>query len=73
MDSGLCVTKGLVDLRKKGVFVSVLIKKRRYWPVNIKGDAIDSHFASKEVDNVYSVKQVEDGVDYCVFFMKEPD
>ena len=32
MDSGFCVTNGLVDLWKKGVFGAALIKKRRYWP-----------------------------------------
>ena len=49
MDSGLCVTKGLVELRKKGVFGAAIIKKRIYWPVNIKGDVIDAHFSLKEV------------------------
>ena len=47
MDSGLCVTKGLVNIRKKGVFGTALIKKRRYWLENIKGDAIDAYFSSK--------------------------
>ena len=32
MDSGFFVTKGLVELRKKGVFGAALIKKRRYCP-----------------------------------------
>ena len=41
MDSGFCVTKGLVDLMKKGVFGAALIKKLRYWLVNIKGGVID--------------------------------
>ena len=58
MDSGFCVTVGLEGLRKKGVFGAALIKKRRYWPENIKDGAIDAHFASKEVGNVDSVKQV---------------
>ena len=58
MDSDFCVTKGLVDLWEKRVFGSALIKKRRYWPANIKDGAIDAHFASKEVGNVDSVKQV---------------
>ena len=56
MDSGLCVTKGLVKLRKKGVFGAVLIKKRRYCLENINGDAIDTHFSSKEVGSVDAVK-----------------
>ena len=38
-----------------------------------KSDAIDAHFALKEVGNVDSVKQVEDGVAYHVFLMKDPD
>ena len=70
MDSGFCVTKGLVDLRKKGVFEAEIINKHRYWPVNIKGGAIDYNLASKEVINVYAVKQVEDGVAYHVFCIK---
>ena len=40
MDSGFCVTKGLGDLRKKGLFGAAIIKKCRYWPSNIKGDTI---------------------------------
>ena len=31
MDSDLCVTKGLVDLLKKGIFRSALINNRIYW------------------------------------------
>ena len=73
MYSGLCVTKGLVELRKKGVFGAALIKKRIYWPANIKGDAIDAHFASEEVENVDAAKKQEDGVAYHVFCMKYPD
>ena len=52
MDSSFCVPKGLVELRKKGVFGAALIKKRKYWTENIKGDATDAHFDSKEVGNV---------------------
>ena len=70
-DSGLCVTKGLVELQKKGGFGAALIKKRIYWPENIESDAIDAHFYLKEVGNVDALKQVEDGVAYHVFFMKE--
>ena len=73
MDSGFFVAKGLVELWKKLVFGSALIKKRRYWPENIKGDAINSHIASKEAGNVDAVKLVEDGVAYHVFCMKHPD
>ena len=30
LDSGFCVLKGIIELCKKGVFASALIKKRRY-------------------------------------------
>ena len=32
LDSGFCVLKGLVELRKVGVFASAVTKKRRFWP-----------------------------------------
>ena len=67
MDSGFCVAKGLVELRKKGIFGAVLVKKRRYWPEIIKGDVINAHFAPKELGNVDAVKQVEYRVAYHVF------
>ena len=66
-DIFFCVTKVLVELWKKGVFGAELIKKCIYWPANINGDAIDAHFASKEVGNFDALKQVEDGVAYHVF------
>ena len=44
MDSDFCVTKDLMELHKKGVFGAALIKKRRYWPENVKGDAINDNF-----------------------------
>ena len=31
MDSGFCVLKGPLEMRKRGVYGSALIKKRRYW------------------------------------------
>ena len=73
MDSGFCVTKALVQLRKKGVLGAALVQKRIYWTANIKGDEIDAHFYPKEVGNVDAVDQVEDGVAYHIFFMKDPD
>ena len=47
MDNEFYATKGLVELRKNGVFGATLIKKRIYWLSNIKCDAIYAHFALK--------------------------
>ena len=62
-----------MGLRKKVVFGYALIEKNGYWPANIMGGAINAHFALREVFNVDAVKQVEYGVAYCVFCMKDPD
>ena len=49
LDSGSCVLKGIIELHKKGVYMSALIKKRCYWPKFIRGDEIRVHFDEKEV------------------------
>ena len=47
--SGLCVLKGLIQLRKKGVFACAVIKKRRYWPSMVPGKDMEDHFGRMEV------------------------
>lgn len=49
-DSGFCDLQGIIELRKKGVFAGALIKKRRYWPKYVPGDAIDEKFKTMEVE-----------------------
>ena len=49
LDSGFCVLKALVELKKRRVFAHDLIKKRKYWPKYIKGDEIKAHFEGLEV------------------------
>ena len=73
LDSGFCVLKGIVELKKRGVYASALIKKRHYWPKYIKGDDIKSHFDGKDVGNCDSWKGQMDEVDFHVYAMKEPD
>ena len=73
LDSGFCVLKGIVELRKKGVFASALIKKRRYWPKFIPGDDFIAHFEVKEVGEADAIKGTLDNVPFHVFCMKEPD
>ena len=73
LDSGFCVLKGIVELRKKGVFASALIKKRRYWPKYICGDEVKQHFNDKEVGDADSWGGKLEDVPFHVFAMKEPD
>ena len=41
-DSGFCILKALLKTRKRGVYGSVLKKKRRYWTWGVHGDAINN-------------------------------
>jgi Transposase IS4 len=50
-----------------------LIKKRRYWPKNIKGDMIKEHFEHKPVGYVDSLHGKLSSVDFHVTCMKEED
>jgi len=73
LDSGFCVVKGIIALRNKGVFAAALIKKRRYWPKFIDGNAIKAHFDDKPVGAVDSLKLSHNNEEHHVFAMKEPD
>ena len=73
LDSGFCVLKGIIELKKRGVFASALIKKRKYWPKHIKGDDIKAHFDGKDDRDCDSWKGVMEEVPFHVYAMKEPD
>ena len=73
LDSGFCVLKGIVELKKRGVYASALIKKRKYWPKYIKGDVIKQHFDEKAVGDCHSWKGNMDEVPFHVYARKEPD
>ena len=51
LDSGFCVLKGIVELKKHSVYASTLIKKWKYWPIYIMGELIKEHFNNKVVDS----------------------
>jgi hypothetical protein len=73
LDSGFCVLKGLIELRKIGVYASAVIKKRRYWPRYINGEYIDNHMNDKEIGATDCLNGVLDGWKYNVFAMKDVD
>ena len=52
LDSGFFVSKGITALLEFGVYAAAIIKKRKYWPKGIPGDAIDQYFADKDVTYV---------------------
>ena len=63
LDSGFCVLKGIIELRKNGLFGCALIKKRRYWPAGVPGDAMQQFFDADGVnvrDN-HAISGTKDG------------
>jgi len=55
------------------VFASALIKKRKYWPKYVDGDAVDAHFESKAVGATDSLKGKMHDIPFHIYAMKEPD
>ena len=73
MDSGFCVSKGIVELERKGVYGASLIKKKKYWPKGVPGAAIDAHFEDKDVNHCEMLEASIGGLTLQVMCMKEPD
>ncbi len=44
LDSGFCILRALIELKKVGLFACVVIKKRRYWPAIVPGDKMSQAF-----------------------------
>ena len=73
LDSGFCALQELVELKKNGIYAHALIKKRRYWPKHVPGDAIIKHFNNKEVLETDAIHGELDGVWFYLYGMKEPN
>ncbi|KAL7467273.1 hypothetical protein ACHAXS_007534 [Conticribra weissflogii] len=72
MDSGFCVTAGILALHRRGVFGQALIKKRgRYWPRSVPGDDIDAYFEGKELGETMSFEQEIDGIKFLIHCTKD--
>ena len=54
-----------------GVYGQSLIKKLRYWPKNVPGEAIDSYFTNKELGSAKTFRQVFDGKPFLVHCHKD--
>ena len=63
----------IIELKKRGVFASALIKKRRYWPKYVASDKIDKHVEDKEIGHADSLPGNMHDVPFHIFRMKEPD
>jgi Transposase IS4 len=76
LDSGLCVLQGLIELKKIGAFASAVIKKRRYWPKYVPGEATNAYMNTTYPDKIGqcdSLHGMLDNVPYDLFVMRDGD
>ena len=73
MDSGFCVSSGIVQLEAKlGVYAQALIKKRgKHWPKGIPGNQIDEYFDGKPIGHCETLKVEWEGKNLYIHCMKE--
>lgn len=71
IDSGFCVTAGILHLHDLGVYGQAMIKKRKYWPQGVPGDQIDRYFEGKALGSCKSLKQDMDEIPFYVHCCKD--
>jgi hypothetical protein len=62
LDSGFCVLKAVIALQSYGLFACPLIKKKRYWPTMVPGEAIRVHCEDKEVGETDAIQGTMDAI-----------
>jgi hypothetical protein len=73
IDSGFCVLKAIIELKRHGIYTCALIKKRRFWPSGIPMTSIDDHMADRDVGDVDAIQVTADVVTYNLWAMKKTD
>ena len=66
MDSGFCVTVGILHLHKHGVYGQSLIKKQKYLPKGLPGAQIESYMEGKELGFVKTLRKDIGGVPFKI-------
>ena len=61
MDSGFCVSRGIIELERKGVYGASLIKKKNNLPNGVPGATIDANFEGKDVNHCEMLEASIDG------------
>ncbi|MFN9938499.1 MAG: hypothetical protein ACK56I_03405, partial [bacterium] len=66
--------KAICDLQKVGVYSCALIKKRKYWPKGVPGEAMQSFFDADGVNvgDCHAIQGMMEGTTYNLWEMKEP-
>ena len=73
LDSNFCVLQAMNELKKMGVYASVMIKKRRYWPKHVAGESIKGHMSTKQVGTCERQPGILEGIELNIHALREPD
>ena len=72
LDSGFCVLSGLILLATMGLYAAAQIKKRRYWPKHVPGEAIKERMKNEPNGKIAAISGKMDNVPYSIFALQEP-
>ncbi len=73
LDSSFCILKGIVELKKEGIFAEALLKQSRYWTLLVPGETINLHFQSNDVGDTDVLAGNLISVKYFIWGVKETD
>ena len=71
MDSGFCVTVGILHLHEHGVCGKILVKKRNYCPKGCPGAQIDSYMEGKQLGFFKTLRQDMGGVPFNIHCIRD--
>jgi hypothetical protein len=71
LDSGFCVLKAIIELRRNGVYAASLIKKRRYWPAHVDGQEVIDRFNFEEIGFCDARHGNLGGIPFTIYGLKE--
>ncbi len=72
LDSGFCMLRALMELKKIGLYACAVIKRLRFWPAMVPGDKMLQAFEDAHVGTLMAISGVLNGVKYFLWGLKEP-
>ena len=60
-------------MKKLRVFATALMKKGRFWPKSVPGEAMENNLRDKAVGKIAAMKGKLDNADYHLFMIKDKE
>jgi hypothetical protein len=70
-DAGFACIPALVHLKRKGVFASCLLKKKKYWPKFSHGAENEAHMRDAPLGAIDALQGKFGGEDFAIYLMKD--